>query len=64
MGGGYSTTIRQNDVGELLFERGDDTVAVEVHSATVDDETATVFTYTSDSTHRPVAINTIQVWAT
>jgi len=60
MGANQSSTS-EHKVAELLFERGTDAVAVEVHSAAVDSEAVTVFTYFTDSKHRNIATNAIQV---
>ncbi|XP_067950673.1 protein-associating with the carboxyl-terminal domain of ezrin-like isoform X2 [Watersipora subatra] len=60
MGSGQSSDIQEDQFDELLFERGDDSLAVQVHSAELENEIVTVFTYTSDRDHRPVAINTMQ----
>ncbi|KAF6030551.1 SCYL3 [Bugula neritina] len=59
MGANQSSTS-EHKVAELLFERGTDAVAVEVHSAAVDSEAVTVFTYFTDSKHRNIATNAIQ----
>ena len=54
MGGRQSSTaisLANQKLDELLFERGDDALSVEVHSAEHNEDQVTVFSYFSDSKH-------------
>lgn len=61
MGADQSSHSPLADDGEMIYERGDDGLAVEVSSAAVDGDRVSVFLYTSDSKHRTVASQCVQV---
>ena len=64
MGGSQSSTassLANQKLDELLFERGDDTLSVEVHGAENNEDQVTVFSYFSDSIHKSAVDDCIQV---
>lgn len=64
MGGSQSSAAgssAKQKLDELLFERGDDSLSVEVHNAEHEEDQVTVFSYFSDSKHKTIIDNCIQV---
>ena len=64
MGGSQSSTASSfgnQKLNELLFDRGDDALSVEVHSAEHNEDQVAVFSYFSDSKHKSAVDDCIQV---
>ena len=64
MGGSQSSTassLANQKLDELLFDRGDDALSMEVHSAEHNEDQVTVFSYFSDSKHKSAVDDCIQV---
>lgn len=61
MGAEQSSSSSSEIKNELFYERGDDSLAVEVNSVSRNEEEMISFTYISDSSHKSVLKSCMQV---